>query len=139
MAIIGLEDLSADECWNLIADVPVGRVYVDAGEHPAIMPVIFIAHARTIAFRTAPGDKLIAAVLHRPSVFEVDVWDEATHDGWSVNVSGTLHEVTDHTEIAALDAFGLPAWAAPEARDRWVQLVPDHVSGRRLFPGTEMT
>jgi len=134
MAIIGLDPLTIDECWNRAASVPIGRVYVDAGDHQAILPVIFVVHARTIAFRTAPGDKLVAAALHQSTVFEVDEWDPETQQGWSVNISGTLAEVTDHDEIAELDRFGLPVWAAPEVRNRWVNVTPLHVSGRQIAP-----
>ncbi len=134
MAIIGFEPLDADACWSLAASVPVGRMLIDTGEHRAILPVLFAVHAREVIFRTAPGDKLVAAALHRRTVFEVDDWNADTHTGWSVNVNGTLSEVTDHDEIADLERFALPVWAAPDARNRWVKITADHISGRRIAP-----
>ncbi len=84
-------------------------------------------------FRTAPGAKLVAAVLSEQVVFEVDDYDPEQHTGWSVNVVGNATEVVHPAELAALDALGLQPWAG-EARDRFVRVVAEHLSGRRIVP-----
>lgn len=134
MAVVGTEVLSVDECWELAANVPVGRVAFDAGDHPAVLPVVFTVHGRAITFRTAPGDKLIAAVQHQRVAFEVDQFDIKSHRGWSINVVGVAEFVQDAAMIHELDSFGLPTWSAPDVRDLWVRIEPERVTGRRLVP-----
>ena len=52
-----------------------------------------------VVFRTAPGEKLIAAALNREVVFEIDSYDVETHTGWSVNIVGTAEEIEDQTAM----------------------------------------
>lgn len=134
MAIIGLHELTVDECWALAASVPVGRVGFDAGDHPAVLPVVHTVHSRTITFRTAPGDKLVAAARHQRVVFEADEFDETGHSGWSINIVGRAETVTDATTVHELEAFGLPTWVAPDVRNQWVRIIPEVVTGRRIIP-----
>ena len=92
MTSYGLEILAAEECETLLAHQLVGRVAICTGR-PAILPVLFALDDGDIVFRTAPGEKLIAAALHRTVVFEVDNFNVATREGWSVDVVGTAEEI----------------------------------------------
>jgi len=122
----GMEVLSPTECDELLASVPVGRVaFLDDGD-PVILPVNFLWRGGVIIFRTSVGSKLDAAIRHRPVAFEVDDWDSKS--GWSVLVRGVAHEVLDG--IDELDSLGLEPWAAE--RDRWVEIRPAEITGRRI-------
>jgi nitroimidazol reductase NimA-like FMN-containing flavoprotein (pyridoxamine 5'-phosphate oxidase superfamily) len=131
MSSYGLEEIGRDECDALLRSQTVGRVAVDTGEHPAILPVRYALLGGDIVFRTAPGDKLVAAMLHRTVPFEVDEHHDEEHTGWSVLVVGHAEEVVHPDEVAACEALGLEAWAG-EARDRWVRIRAEHVTGRRV-------
>lgn len=128
-----LEVLTEDECFALLADRSVGRVGVTIGAMPAILPVNYALHGRTVVFRTAEGTKLQAAIQHAVVAFEVDDIDEREHRGWSVLVVGMATELTGARREEAL-ALPLEPWA-PHGRDHVVAIAADLVSGRRLVPG----
>ena len=86
-----------------------------------------------VVFRTAPGEKLIAAALHREVVFEVDSFDTAACTGWSINVLGSAEEIEDAGELERAEALDLQPWAG-EVRDRYVRIRPVEVTGRRILP-----
>jgi len=86
-----------------------------------------------VVFRTAPGEKLIAAALHSTVAFEIDEYDADAGTGRSVNVVGTAEEIVNPTELAGARALGLPAWAG-EVRDRFVRIRTGTVTGRAIKP-----
>lgn len=128
----GLEVLSTDECWDLAASTPVGRVaFVEDGD-PAIFPVNHAVVGHRVVFRTARGALLHEALMDRPVAFEVDGFDPAERSGWSVLVRGQagLAEDADH-----LDDLGLDAWADAVERNDWVAIRVEEITGRRIVHG----
>lgn len=139
MTSFGMEILGEDECAELLATHSFGRVAIWSGEHPAVLPVLYDLLDGDIVFRTAPGEKLIAAALGHEVVFEIDAAEPARHTGWSVNVVGHAEELAG----ASLDrahALGLEPWAG-DYRDRFVRVRAERVSGRRIraTPGAATT
>ena len=133
MSSYGLEILAADECETLLAQQLVGRVAICTGR-PAIVPVLFALDNEDIVFRTAPGEKLIAAALHRTVVFEVDSFNVTTREGWSVDVVGTAEEIVRPEELRRARELDLASWVAGEVRDRFVRIHREEISGRRIRP-----
>jgi nitroimidazol reductase NimA-like FMN-containing flavoprotein (pyridoxamine 5'-phosphate oxidase superfamily) len=134
MSSYGLETLARGECDALLQTQRVGRVGVCTGS-PGVFPVLYSLLDGDVVFRTAPGEKLIAAALQREVVFEIDSFDTTAHTGWSVNVVGVAEEIEDATELARAEALRLEAWAG-EVRDRYVRIRARQVSGRRILPTT---
>lgn len=130
MSSFGLDILSLEECRELLQTKRVGRVAVCSGR-PAILPVVYALLDGDVVFRTAPGEKLIAAALQRTVAFEIDEYSEATRTGWSVDVVGTAEEIVHPDEIKRAEALGLEPWAG-EVRDRYVRIRAEDVSGRRI-------
>ena len=132
MSSYGLEVLDRAQCDALLRSQQVGRVGVCSGR-PGVFPVLYALLDGDVVFRTAPGEKLIAAALRREVVFEVDDFDAATRSGWSVNVVGIAEELEDPAERARAEALELHPWAG-EVRDRCVRIRAAEVSGRRIAP-----
>jgi nitroimidazol reductase NimA-like FMN-containing flavoprotein (pyridoxamine 5'-phosphate oxidase superfamily) len=132
MSSYGLEILSSEECDRLLQTQTVGRVGV-GGARPGVFPVLFALLDGDVVFRTAPGEKLIAAALNQELVFEVDEFDVDTRSGWSVNVLGAAQEIEEPGELARATALGLDPWAG-EVRDRYVRIRASEVTGRRIQP-----
>jgi len=126
----GLEVLGADDCVAHLREQRVGRVAL-AGDEPAVLPVVYAMVDGDVVFRTAPGAKLVAAVLHRTVVFEIDDYDVVAGQGWSVNLVGPAAEIVHPADLERVRALGLPCWAG-DARDRYVRIAAEHVSGRRV-------
>jgi len=134
MSSYGLEIMGRDECNALLNSQQVGRVGV-CGGRPGVFPVLYALLDGDVVFRTAPGEKLIAAAVNRELVFEIDAFDAATRTGWSVNVLGTAEEIEDPDELARAEALDLHPWAG-EVRDRYVRIRAAEVSGRRILQST---
>lgn len=132
MSSYGLEIIDREQCDALLRTQLVGRVGTCTGR-PGVFPVLYAVLDGDVVFRTAPGEKLIAAALHREVVFEIDSYDVAARSGWSVNVVGTAEEILHPDELARADALDLQPWAG-EIRDRYVRIRAVEVSGRRICP-----
>jgi nitroimidazol reductase NimA-like FMN-containing flavoprotein (pyridoxamine 5'-phosphate oxidase superfamily) len=123
-----LSELTREECFALLATQVVGRLAVAApGEAPLIVPVNFVVEREAIVFRSAAGTKL-EVLGTNPVSFQVDAVDPNRRRGWSVLASGRAAEVGSW-EIGHLM---VETWAGD--RRRWVRLIVDRVTGRRLEP-----
>jgi uncharacterized protein len=134
MSSYGLEIIGRDECNALLSSQQIGRVGV-CGGRPGVFPVLYALLDGDVVFRTAPGEKLIAAAVNRELVFEVDAFDAETQTGWSVNVVGAAEEIEDPANRARAVALELHPWAG-ELRDRYVRIHATEVSGRRITHAT---
>jgi nitroimidazol reductase NimA-like FMN-containing flavoprotein (pyridoxamine 5'-phosphate oxidase superfamily) len=128
-----IEHLSTQDCWQLLAEAEVGRIAVLVEGQPVIFPVNFGVDARTIVFRTDPGNKLRGLSDHASVSFEVDQVDLDTHRGWSVLVKGRAGEITDAEQTRALDQLPLEFWTIGP-KSHWVRIAPSEVTGRRIHP-----
>jgi len=126
----GLEVLSGEECAALLRTQQVGRVAICTGR-PAILPVVYALLDGDVVFRTAPGEKLVAAALNRTVAFEIDEYQIATRTGWSVDIVGRAEEIVHPDELARAEELGLEPWAG-EVRDRFVRIRTEELSGRRI-------
>jgi len=99
---------------------------------PEVLPVNYGLDGDSVLFRTAEGTVLTQA-RHRVVAFEVDHVDETTHTGWSVLVQGLAHDITETIDPTSerLRGLAVVSWA-PDPRQRWYQVVPDRITGRRL-------
>ncbi len=128
----GLEIISVEECWRLLASSPVGRIGFTTGGQVQVLPVTYGLQDRSIVFRTGPGQKLGAAVMHQPVAFEIDAWSATDRNGWSVLVMGVAEEVTDPARTELLEQSDIIPWAPAGHSDQWVRIMPEEVTGRRL-------
>ncbi|HXV94643.1 MAG TPA: pyridoxamine 5'-phosphate oxidase family protein [Pseudonocardia sp.] len=127
----GATRLEANACWALLRAHEVGRLAVSVDGRPDIFPINYVVDHGTVVFRTAEGTKLSGAVAGDAVAFEVDGYEPATGEAWSVVVKGRAEAIAQVPEL--LDAAGLPLFpwhAAP--KQRFVRIVPDEVSGRRF-------
>jgi uncharacterized protein len=129
---ISIEFLGPDECWDLLASAPVGRIGVLADSAPEIYPVNHVVDGRTLVFRTDRGTKL-RSLLRTPLVcYEVDGIDPDAATGWSVLVKGRATQIVDPAELDAARLLPLRLWSLGESA-HWIRIVPDQVTGRRIW------
>ncbi|MDQ0662608.1 nitroimidazol reductase NimA-like FMN-containing flavoprotein (pyridoxamine 5'-phosphate oxidase superfamily) [Arthrobacter ulcerisalmonis] len=126
-----IEKLSFDDCWDLLANDIVGRLAIVVDEHPEIFPVNYVVHLRSIFFRTAPGSKLWGARMERPAALEIDGYDPATEQAWSVVVRGDTEIVEDQAVKDAVDSLGLEPWQ-PGEKANYIRLNAKALTGRRF-------
>jgi len=128
----GLEVLGYDECLRLAGSEPVGRIAFAQSGDIHVFPINHCVLDGLVAFRTADGAKLGAAMEGSVVAFEADHYDADRQAGWSVLVTGRAELVTDSTLRARLRATGLRPWLSRVERPDWVIIRPDTVTGRRL-------
>ncbi len=63
--------------------------------------------------------------------FEIDDFNQASRDGWSVLVQGPAHHLDDEAERADALAAGVEAWPGGE-HDHFIKIVPMRITGRRI-------
>ena len=119
-------ELSVEECLELLATQPVGRVAVSSpGGAPHVVPVNYRMHGEAIVFRSDPGLK-IELLRRGPVSFQVDWIDWHQRTGWSVLVQGVAAEVDDHGPE-------VQPWAAGP-KLTWLRIMAASISGRPLLP-----
>jgi nitroimidazol reductase NimA-like FMN-containing flavoprotein (pyridoxamine 5'-phosphate oxidase superfamily) len=131
-----IEELSENECLELIAPGGIGRIAYVGRFGPAVLPVNYALHGGAIVFRTAehgPLDNdlrtgITGADYH--VAFEIDEIDTSARSGWSVLVQGPAHHVTEDELDPAVGARVEP-WA-PGDREMIVRIVPSRITGRRV-------
>jgi uncharacterized protein len=126
-----LKQLTRDECLQLMASAPVGRIIYTRQALPAVELVNFALDNGDIIIRTDHGGKLAAATREAVVAFETDSLDPERHTGWSVTVIGQSQEVIDPDEIGRLAQIGLNSWA-PGDRRHYIRISPGILNGRRL-------
>lgn len=122
--------LTRDQCFRLMATVPVGRVIYTRQAMPAVELVNFTMDADgDIVIRTAVGGKLLAAIRGAVIAFEVDYYDQAARTGWSVTAVGQAREVTDPADMGRLRTLG-PHPGSPGGQLYFVRITPSVLNGR---------
>ncbi len=127
-----LRVLNRAECVRLIESTPIGRIGFMSDGAPLVLPVNFVWHEDTVVFRTLEGQKLAAAAEQQNVCFEVDNWNDSSHTGWSVVMSGPARHVTDWAEIEQLERLDVVPWAKGEWRPLWVRIEPRDLTGRQI-------
>jgi uncharacterized protein len=130
-----LDEVSPEECWQLVATQPIGRVAVIVGHYPLVFPVNFAVDDKTILYRTGAGTKLHS--IHRSNVtFEVDAIDPVHRTGWSVMIKGVARELSpthDRGAVSRAEFGGATPWA-PGERAHLIRIIADQITGRRIRP-----
>jgi nitroimidazol reductase NimA-like FMN-containing flavoprotein (pyridoxamine 5'-phosphate oxidase superfamily) len=127
--------LSTEECWELLELEEFGRLAFRLVDEVHLVPINYVADAGVLLFRTASGNKLLAAALHSDVAFEIDWHDE--HAAWSVVVRGRIRRLHED-EVHRVEGRLLDPWV-PTLKYEVIELTPESVSGRRFLlrrPGT---
>jgi len=126
-----IQRLTPAECRRLIAPGGIGRIAFCTASGPVVLPVNFTVIGGSIVVRTEMGT-LIETHGDDRAAFEVDHVDDVLRQGWSVLVRGQAHRVLQSGELRHVreEATIMP-WAGG-ARDVYVRIVPDRITGRRI-------
>ena len=93
-----LEEISEDECLQLLDRHKLGRLAIVVAGQPLIFPVNYALSQRVVTFRTAAGTKLANAPGTNVA-FEIDEYDASTRVGWSVLVQGVAVDARDIADV----------------------------------------
>lgn len=118
--------LSIEECWDLLEGEEFGRLAYRLVDEVHLVPINYVTDGRALLFRTASGNKLLAAVLGSEVAFEIDWHDDL--GAWSVVARGHLRQLGEDEQHRA-DGLPLRPWVDTPRYDV-LELAPDAVTGR---------
>ena len=133
------EVLDERECLRLVAPGGVGRIAFVGELDLTVLPVNYRLVDGNILLRTRAdgliaGDLTTAIGMRKAEyrvAFEVDQFNEAAREGWSVLIQGPAHHVDPETEQAAALAADVHPWAGG-TRDHVIEVRPVRITGRRI-------
>jgi nitroimidazol reductase NimA-like FMN-containing flavoprotein (pyridoxamine 5'-phosphate oxidase superfamily) len=128
-----IRELTAGECMDLLASVPVGRIAYDDVDGPIVIPVNHVVAAGTIVVRTSPASSLARCARGGRASFQADDLAERGAASWSVLVRGTVRPM-ESDEVRELSE--LPEPQAEGGRPLYLRITPRSVTGRRLLPSS---
>lgn len=121
-------NLTADECWDLLAGTTEGRLAVSVHNKPDIFPVEYHAQDGKILVRTPQGEMLVELTINPSVAFEATGRSETS--AWIVVVQGEARELQNWSEIDAAQQKAQRPWT-PTAKGSYVEVVPAGITGRR--------
>jgi nitroimidazol reductase NimA-like FMN-containing flavoprotein (pyridoxamine 5'-phosphate oxidase superfamily) len=133
-----IESLGEDECLRLISPGGIGRIAYEGRFGLAILPVNYTLHEGAIVFRTAehsPLDEDLRTGITDAEykvAFEIDEFDQAAREGWSVLIQGSAHHVKPGADHESAQAADVQPWAGGE-RELFLRIVPSRMTGRRII------
>jgi nitroimidazol reductase NimA-like FMN-containing flavoprotein (pyridoxamine 5'-phosphate oxidase superfamily) len=99
---------------------------------PRIIPVNYLLRDGALVFRTTPYSELGSYGPGNEVAFEIDHFDHASHQGWSVVALGRLQRVAASEELDDLRRNRGPEPWAGGHRGLYLTLEWREVSGRRI-------
>ena len=129
-----VQNLTQDECWDLLISSSFGRLAMSISGEPDIYPVNFVSADRRLVFRTAEGTKLLELTVNNRVAFEIDGIGRS--EAWSVVVRGEARVLEKQAEIEAADQLPLRP-LIPTLKYIYVEITPTKISGRRFQLGPE--
>jgi nitroimidazol reductase NimA-like FMN-containing flavoprotein (pyridoxamine 5'-phosphate oxidase superfamily) len=132
-----LEELDEAECLGLIAPGGIGRLVFAGRFDLTVLPVNYKLHDGAILFKTtqhgATVEDLRTGIAHAEYrvAFEVDEFDQAAREGWSVLVQGPAHHLDSESERAGAAAADVVPWPDGD-REHFIRITPARITGRRI-------
>ncbi|WP_223932683.1 pyridoxamine 5'-phosphate oxidase family protein [Arthrobacter sp. StoSoilB5] len=127
------EDLSKDQCWELLRSQTTGRVGFVHHGRVMILPVNHLIHRKNIYFRTA-AEGLIGEPFARMQVsFQVDDFRMDRSEGWSVLASGPSSHVVEPELLTELWGKAMAEPWAGGGRDLFVRIQVVEMTGRHVY------
>jgi nitroimidazol reductase NimA-like FMN-containing flavoprotein (pyridoxamine 5'-phosphate oxidase superfamily) len=132
--LAGLEVLDLATCLQLLAGARRGRIAVNLGALPIILPVRYVLDGDRVLMSVTADSALDRATDGAVVAFQVEGVDHHLNQEWSVCAVGTAHHVDEYDEFTGAATAALAAWM-PEVATRLVAVTTDRLTGRRMVPG----
>jgi uncharacterized protein len=129
----GLEVLDRAACLQLLADAERGRVAINVGALPIILPVRFALNVDRVVMSVSIGSALDRATDGTVVAFQAEGVEQWPEREWSVCAIGTAHHLEEGLDAVRTAAHRLRAWA-PELPARLVAISTERLTGRRTLP-----
>ena len=131
---VELRTLTKQECLDLLASVPIGRVALTLNALPIIFPVNYTLTDDSVIFGAMASSALSKAADGAVTAFQADSYDPENRTGWTVLAIGRALYIRDAETLGQLELDEkLPEpWAIGESAERYFQIDLSEVSGHRI-------
>jgi nitroimidazol reductase NimA-like FMN-containing flavoprotein (pyridoxamine 5'-phosphate oxidase superfamily) len=136
--LAGLEVLDRGTCLQLLAGAERGRIAVNLGALPMILPVRYVVDEDRVLMSVTVGSALDRATDGSVVAVQVEGTDELSEQEWSVCAVGTAHHLDESDELTGGAAAALAAWM-PDVPTRVVAVTTDRLTGRRMVADPAVT
>jgi nitroimidazol reductase NimA-like FMN-containing flavoprotein (pyridoxamine 5'-phosphate oxidase superfamily) len=131
----GLEVLDRTTCLRLLSTTERGRIAINVGALPRILPVHFVVDVERVVVCVGAESAVAKATKDAVVAFEADGCAEDEPDTgfgheWSVSLIGVARHAMAPEELAYLESLGLRLWNEGSPH-RFVTISAEHVAGRR--------
>jgi transcriptional regulator with XRE-family HTH domain len=126
-----LEILDRSSCMGLLGPGGVGRLVFDDEHGPLALPLNFKMLGDDIVFHTGEGSIGAAVASGQAVSVEVDHFDTALAEGWSVLVRGHARVLSEPAEVREAAELGIESWAGAP-RLVTARVIAEEVTGRRI-------
>jgi hypothetical protein len=123
--------LGRAECLGLLAAGGLGRIAINVGALPAILPVRFGLQGDRVVLRVLEGSTLDRATRDSVVAFEADGPAADAAGEWSVTFTGIARHLPKGPESDGAEALRLPHWSNDGLLYRFVAISTVHLSGRQ--------
>jgi len=124
------EPLAPAQCRGYLGTGGVGRMVFTGLRGPEAIPMNYAMLGGDVIVRTGRHTSLARAAQTRVS-FEVDHFDEALAEGWSVLANGLARVVTTPAELETVRSLGIEPWAGGR-KDTYLRIAVTEMTGRRI-------
>jgi nitroimidazol reductase NimA-like FMN-containing flavoprotein (pyridoxamine 5'-phosphate oxidase superfamily) len=111
-----LHNLDQQKCRVLLGSATFGRLAFTQNALPMILPSHFRIRGNEVVVASLAPSAIASARNGHVVVFEVDTYEPATREGWSVSVIGPSRHIVEPCEIAELDRLD---FAPSSAQNGW--------------------
>jgi hypothetical protein len=94
------EPIAAEQCWNLLKTVSIGRLALSVRALPTILPMQYHLDGDEIAACLGFSEVPQQAVKNTVVAYAADAFDESARTGWSVQAQG-MARLDHHLDQAA--------------------------------------
>jgi len=132
-----LTEIDRTECLELISPGGIGRIAFVGRDNITVLPLNYRFVDGAVLFRTARSsltdEDLRTGIANAEYnvAFEVDEFDKAAREGWSVLIQGPAHHIDSDAERPAAQSAGVESWPGGE-RDHFIRITAVRVTGRRI-------
>lgn len=132
-----LEELDEAECLRLISPGGIGRIAYSGRYDLTVLPVNYMVVDGSVLFRTAQdsltGEDLRTGIANAEFrvAFEIDEFDKAAREGWSVLIQGPAHHLDSEEEQAGAREAGVEPWPGGR-KEHFIRIDPARITGRRI-------
>jgi len=115
---VSCREVSRTTCLDLLGRACIGRIILNSGSLPEVVPVSYCLAGETVVFGAPVGSQIPREPEGAIASFQVDAFDAHRKCGWHVLAVGVFRTSLEPDEVAVAGAVVPEAWPTGEVAER---------------------